>query len=612
MNQLIKKIYLIFVPFLLLTIATVGIYTLLHWFLFIKTTIFSVDEEIIDIFVPIAIPAIPILIWLRPRIKLLDLKSKKNDPLSGYIMVAWFAMIAPNMIAQAYLVTATGKLTKLNNISEIDRVPKTKYYASNTFYVDKRLVRAKATFEISGRYNEHFDMAIYSVCPVFDKDHSVKNFRRRDTLLQKGFIKKALIVLDGKIVPNSYLSGVNPNSVISVYVLKGAAAKAIYGDAARYGAVLIKTNEIANLKPPAIKEDENSGFAPVAWIALKFQKTISNRLSPDEKENRYKEFAKESQKGFDSKRLDDFTYLDRIGPSKDRKNYILAINTKNNSTNGDPIILSPAYGPFEARNGEKLPWIFGSLGIGAFVFMIILLFKPLKKIEENEDDVAMRQPSKWKDIDIFLPRKGYFVTPVIIDVNLIIYLIMVCAGLGFVSFNGPDLLKWGANYRPFVTNGQYWRLLTNIFLHGGLMHVLFNMYGLLFVSIFLEPLIGGKKFALFYLFSGIMASLASIWWHPATISIGASGAIFGIYGVFFALLTTKLFPAGFKKPFLINISVFIGCNLLFGIAGGIDNAAHIGGLVTGLICGYAIYPSLKNKSEQIEPESETHQLSDKV
>jgi rhomboid protease GluP len=101
---------------------------------------------------------------------------------------------------------------------------------------------------------------------------------------------------------------------------------------------------------------------------------------------------------------------------------------------------------------------------------------------------------------------------------------MTFGGLGFISFKSQDLLNWGANYRPYITDGQWWRLLTSVFLHGGIMHLVANMYGLLFIGIFLEPLLGKTRYAIFYLLTGILASCASIWWHDATVSVGASGA----------------------------------------------------------------------------------------
>jgi membrane associated rhomboid family serine protease len=128
------------------------------------------------------------------------------------------------------------------------------------------------------------------------------------------------------------------------------------------------------------------------------------------------------------------------------------------------------------------------------------------------------------------------------------------------------------------------------------MHIMANMYGLLFVGIFLEPLLGKSKYLVSYLLTGILASCASLWWHDATVSVGASGAIFGLYGLFLALLLVKVYPPDFEKSFLFSTLIFIGFNLLIGLTGGIDNAAHIGGLISGFIIGLVLYPSLKNKA----------------
>lgn len=149
--------------------------------------------------------------------------------------------------------------------------------------------------------------------------------------------------------------------------------------------------------------------------------------------------------------------------------------------------------------------------------------------------------------------------------------------------------------------------MTNTFMHGGLMHILANMYGLLFVGIFLEPLLGKTKYLLIYLTTGILASGASIWWYDATVSVGASGAIFGLYGFFLATLLLKVFPPDFGKAFLTSTLVFVGFNLLMGFTGGIDNAAHIGGLVSGFVIGLIMSRQLK---QQVEITTE-HEIENK-
>jgi membrane associated rhomboid family serine protease len=213
--------------------------------------------------------------------------------------------------------------------------------------------------------------------------------------------------------------------------------------------------------------------------------------------------------------------------------------------------------------------------------------KPDKEAQEELPDF----------IDIFKPKEGYFITPILIFANVGIYTLMAIIGLGFLSFKGQDLLHWGANYGPLTKNGEWWRLITSTFLHGGLMHLLANMYGLVFVGIFLEPLLGKVKYIIVYLLAGIIASISSILWYEETVSVGASGAIFGLYGVFLALLLTKVYPPDFAKSFLISTAIFIGFNLLMGLTGGIDNAAHIGGLISGFIFGLILYKTIDIQSE---------------
>ncbi len=121
----------------------------------------------------------------------------------------------------------------------------------------------------------------------------------------------------------------------------------------------------------------------------------------------------------------------------------------------------------------------------------------------------------------FIPREGFYITPIIMDLNIIIFIIMAIAGLGYFSlsfnhhslkesdlylfsFKDSDLLSWGANFKSSIISGEWWRLLTSIFLHGGLMHLVLNMYVLYFVGIFLEPRLSKIKYAVIYLVTGIL------------------------------------------------------------------------------------------------------------
>lgn len=225
-----------------------------------------------------------------------------------------------------------------------------------------------------------------------------------------------------------------------------------------------------------------------------------------------------------------------------------------------------------------------------------------EQLVSQEEDILKLPPAttteQIKDFfSIFKPTQGFFITPILIDLNILIFILMAIKGVNIFLPDSQSLLNWGANFRPMTLEGEWWRLITNCFLHIGILHLLMNMYALLYVGILLEPHLGRTRFISAYLLTGITASITSLWWHDLTISAGASGAIFGLYGVFLAMLTTDLIEKSARKALLTSIAVFVGYNLLNGLKGGIDNAAHIGGLIGGLIIGYTLIPSLKKPNE---------------
>jgi rhomboid protease GluP len=210
---------------------------------------------------------------------------------------------------------------------------------------------------------------------------------------------------------------------------------------------------------------------------------------------------------------------------------------------------------------------------------------------DAESATPTSKPSDW--FAFFIPSGDYFVTPILVNLNLLIFIAMVASGVGIFEPDNQGLLRWGANFKPYTLNGDWWRLLTNVFVHIGVLHLLVNMYVLVFIGSLLEPILGRVRFLIAYISAGVLASIVSLWWHNSTISAGASGAIFGMLGVSLAMLTTNHVKGEVRKPLLIGVSIFVIYSLLGGLRGGVDNAAHIGGLVAGIIIGYALYPSLR-------------------
>jgi rhomboid protease GluP len=184
--------------------------------------------------------------------------------------------------------------------------------------------------------------------------------------------------------------------------------------------------------------------------------------------------------------------------------------------------------------------------------------------------------------------RGDLVTRGLIIANVLVFGAAGLAGAGFFVPNVEVLQSWGTNIGPLTTAGQWWRLVSSMFLHFGIFHLALNMWALYVGGRLAERLFGSCAFALLYFAAGLGGSLSSLLWNPAVNSAGASGAIFGVYGAMLGFFLRKhsAIPASVIRQQRWSGIVFIGYNLLNGFSNaGIDNADHVGGLAIGFILG---------------------------
>lgn len=184
-----------------------------------------------------------------------------------------------------------------------------------------------------------------------------------------------------------------------------------------------------------------------------------------------------------------------------------------------------------------------------------------------------------------------FVTQAIVAINVIIFLAMMVDGAGLFASNPETHLRWGSNFGPMTTDGQWWRLFTSMFLHFGAIHLIFNMWALYDTGRVVERIYGNGVFLVLYLVAGVAGSITSLLVHAQVNSAGASGAIFGVFGAMLAFMLARRgeVPATIMRAHRGSTMAFIGYSLVFGfIHPGIDNAAHIGGLTAGLLLGLGV------------------------
>jgi rhomboid protease GluP len=194
-------------------------------------------------------------------------------------------------------------------------------------------------------------------------------------------------------------------------------------------------------------------------------------------------------------------------------------------------------------------------------------------------------------------------TWMIVAVTSLVFVAIAAGGAGVATVKPSYAIAHGSNFGPYTLSGQWWRLLTSVFIHFGLAHFAFNMIVLVQTGRIAERLFGNVRFMALYLFAGLTGSLMSLLWHPAINSAGASGAIFGVLGGLLAYVIrfSDSIPRSIYLKHLRMAAVFICYNLFWGFTHrGIDNGAHVGGLIGGFMLACVLAPPIDDSGSPRE------------
>ncbi|WNO10075.1 rhomboid family intramembrane serine protease [Teredinibacter sp. KSP-S5-2] len=496
LNEIEIKLKEVYLPYLVVSIGAIIFYGLFRWLFDIKLSVLPLKEDLINFWIPFALPWIPILIWLRRRIRILNANGRDGNGFFLYQFAMAGAIAVPIILSQNYLEKISYDLVSIEEIHEIQNLKSEKFFNVQSFGVDKKECLHYVTVRASGRYNENLNLYLYVTCP-FD---NAKNI----------------------------------------------------------------------------------------WYGVKYTKSLSNRISDDKKNSEYRSFLEMSEKNFSTYDFQNIKYFEKLGYTDDRDGFFKAIREgKSHLDKKEQVILVPRAEHFDQDLGNTYFWIFGSFGIGAFVifWMVIIPGIDVRELNHFKDGRPLKEDG-LKDILEFLdPRGPNKVTAILLLTNIAVFVVMILMGLNIISPTPHELLEIGGNRRFEVLAGEYWRLFSSMFIHSGIMHLFMNLFGLGISASLLEAILGKTKLMSIYLISGVLASLASIYWHENTVSVGASGAIFGLYGLILAFTVFKIYPSYMRGVTWILLGLYAGVSLLFGFLDGIDNAAHIGGLTSGFFIG---------------------------
>jgi rhomboid protease GluP len=216
--------------------------------------------------------------------------------------------------------------------------------------------------------------------------------------------------------------------------------------------------------------------------------------------------------------------------------------------------------------------------------------------EPNSTETPQAQNNQRVAVRMNIRVKYPTITYVLLGVSILIYLLQILSETS-LGIDLPAVI--GVKSNELILQGQLWRLITPVFLHGSVLHLAFNMYALFAIGRSLEKQYGHLRFALLYFLAGFSGNLCSFYLSNSN-SLGSSTAIFGLIAAEIVFILQNRYLFGQRaKSILINMLIIVAGNLLIGTTGGIDNWGHVGGLVGGLAFAWFSGPLLKIKTTKL-------------
>jgi rhomboid protease GluP len=353
MTQISLKFKLIYFRLLYILFCFVAAYSFLHWLLFIKLQVYDTRENVVVWVVPLVLPFLPVWIWWRKRIKLLNLKTKKDNLFFNLLLVAHLFIGAVTIATQYFLISATGELRVLSNPAAITQYRLAKYYTFGQYYADKSSARQIEFSYTSGKRNRDLTYEAVIAVPLYN--------RSVDTVQFQGRVLKD----EGIVAPPAETVIEAPEPV------------------------KIKTiSDTAALPKPA------------AWVCLYYKTSLDNRISLEERNEAWDDFIEQSYQDFAQQDFYSFAYFEYPGNNELRDKYIKAVGGLRLSGIELPYVLSPGTEPYANRYDEELVVIFGVLIIGGTVLLVMVLLRPF------DDDALKKFIDEWEHVEAVTFR-GY-------------------------------------------------------------------------------------------------------------------------------------------------------------------------------------------------------------
>lgn len=342
-----------------------------------------------------------------------------------------------------------------------------------------------------------------------------------------------------------------------------------------------------------------------AWYALDYSKTVG-RGSDQRLQQEYTDFLKECDRKIARHDFARYPVFEKVPPSDDRDGFLRAIEQTAGSAPAEArevVILRPLPGGYPGQNGANPCWIFFTLGIWLTAMLPLLYFAPLNSRLVNAD-LTLRKTGQNDDDgflgpvrSVLLPGKRNWPVALMVDAILIYFVVMFIGGVNPLSSSSQELFEWGALRSASLRDGEWWRVVTSMFMHANVLHLVGNLIGLGVAAFFGIGLFKAGKTAVIFLISGVCAGTVAAWAFDG-IYVGASGAVMGLMGAILAVYICYRKSLD-ERDGLWWIAGTAALTLLMGIQAGISNTAHVVGLLTGAVLGLLLFTPPPPKRRRI-------------
>lgn len=330
----------------------------------------------------------------------------------------------------------------------------------------------------------------------------------------------------------------------------------------------------------------------IFWVGKVYDKSISNRSSDSQKHKVWTDHYATSFERFQLLKKANQEYLYPVQRGEDFGNYTSAINRIDWPTGTQHRVFEFYTGDIDAEANHVILGSFLSFLIGIILLWLYSLFGLINtSAYHNFRSGKLKLGDTERTVFEFLLLKGnYQVTVIISYLCLLGYLISAFIDGNLFSLKTERLLLYGALSKDHIANGEVWRLFSHMFLHAGLMHIAYNLVVLGLIGAIIEPVVGKLKFVMIYLITGLGSAYLSLTYNDS-ISVGASGAIFGLLGWYISASFVYKKRLGDSRNFVLFVIGYVCLSFLLGLLMmQVDHYAHLGGLLAGLILGVAVPP----------------------